>query len=76
MPFYEFQCEDCGHGFEELVRSMTTKAKVACPSCGSKKTVRQLSVFAARSAESSPSGSSSSGSCGTCADGSCPYAGT
>ena len=74
MPFYEYQCEACGHRFEELVRSITSKAKVACPSCGSKRTVQQLSVFSAQTAAAVPSGPPKAG-CQTCSDGSCPYAG-
>jgi putative FmdB family regulatory protein len=72
MPFYEYQCEQCGQLFEELVRSMTATPKVACPSCGSKKTVQQLSVFSAQKA-AAPSGSPKP-NCATCSDGSCPYA--
>jgi putative FmdB family regulatory protein len=75
MPFYEYVCQDCGHGFEQLVRSMSGKPKVTCSSCGSKKTVQQLSVFSAQTAGSPSSLSQPSGSCGTCSDGSCPYAG-
>ncbi len=74
MPFYEYVCQDCGHGFEELVRSMGSKAKVACPSCGSKKTAQQLSVFAAQKAAASQAAPPKP-SCGSCSDGSCPYAG-
>ncbi len=76
MPFYEYQCEPCGHRFEELVRSITSKVKAACPSCGSKRTVQQLSVFAAQTATAAagPSGRAKA-SCQTCSDGSCPYAG-
>lgn len=73
MPFYEYVCQNCGHSFEQLVRSMTSKAKIACPSCGSKKTVQQLSVFSAQTA--SPSAASLARKCGTCTEGSCPYAG-
>jgi len=31
MPIYEFECEECGGRFEELV---ATGEAVACPSCG------------------------------------------
>jgi len=41
MPFYEFECEDCGRRFEELTPSDTTT--VACPACGSGRTRRLLS---------------------------------
>ena len=32
VPIYEFECEECGARFEELV---ATGAAVACPQCGS-----------------------------------------
>lgn len=43
MPIYEFECEDCGVCFEELV---PVGASVACPSCGSKLTRRLYSSVA------------------------------
>lgn len=42
MPIYEYACENCGHGFEELV---LTEKIVACPVCQSKKVLRLLSSF-------------------------------
>jgi putative FmdB family regulatory protein len=41
MPIYEFECEECGDSFEELVPSMA--AAVACPSCGSDRTRKLIS---------------------------------
>lgn len=41
MPIYEFTCKGCGHGFEALVRGKRTPA---CPSCGSRKLQRLLSL--------------------------------
>lgn len=40
MPIYEFECEECGGRFEELVAA---DAAVACPSCGSERVRRLLS---------------------------------
>jgi len=40
MPIYEFECEECGGRFEELVAA---GGVVACPSCGSERTRRLLS---------------------------------
>ena len=39
MPIYEFVCESCGHGFEELVGSHVglDAADVVCPECKSAK---------------------------------------
>ena len=33
MPTYEYQCNACGHKFEEL-QSMTSKPIRKCPKCG------------------------------------------
>jgi putative FmdB family regulatory protein len=43
MPIYEFECEECGGRFEELMASAQT---AACPSCGSDRTRRLLSSVA------------------------------
>jgi len=40
MPIYEFECEECGARFEELVAADDA---VACPSCGSERARRLLS---------------------------------
>jgi putative FmdB family regulatory protein len=42
MPIYEFECEECGNRFEELVPSEA--AEVACPSCGSTRVRRLMSA--------------------------------
>ena len=44
MPIYEYQCRDCGSGFERLVRRFDEA--VACPACARADVERQLSVFA------------------------------
>jgi putative FmdB family regulatory protein len=41
MPIYEFECEQCGGRFEELVASVD--AAVACPSCGSARARKLIS---------------------------------
>ena len=50
MPIYEYTCKSCKSKFEQLVRSMSSEAKVKCPECGSAETARNLSVFAVSSA--------------------------
>jgi putative FmdB family regulatory protein len=40
MPIYEFECEECGARFEELVAA---GGGVACPGCGSERTRRLFS---------------------------------
>lgn len=47
MPVYEYGCEKCGAKFEKLVRTMSESGAPACPECGSAKTSRAPSVFAA-----------------------------
>ena len=42
MPIYEFECEDCGERFEELVAASVGVA--ACPACGSEATRRLIST--------------------------------
>lgn len=41
MPIYEFECEECGGRFEELVGA---EAMAACPACGSGRTRRLYSA--------------------------------
>jgi putative FmdB family regulatory protein len=41
MPIYEFECEECGERFEELVAAGAEA--VACPECGSERTRRLMS---------------------------------
>lgn len=41
MPVYEFECEECGDRFEELVAS--DAHGLACPACGSERTRRLFS---------------------------------
>jgi putative FmdB family regulatory protein len=45
VPIYEFDCQSCGHRFEELVGSHVgvETAEVACPECGSTEIERLLS---------------------------------
>jgi putative FmdB family regulatory protein len=42
MPIYEFECDECGERFEELVGSEVTSAP--CPGCGSGRTRRLISL--------------------------------
>jgi putative FmdB family regulatory protein len=45
MPFYEYQCRDCGRLFDKYVRSMASRSEVTCPDCGSKHCEKSLSLF-------------------------------
>jgi putative FmdB family regulatory protein len=50
MPIYEYECLQCGHRFECLVRSSSPAAE--CPSCR-KKDLKQLISLSAMSSETS-----------------------
>ncbi len=45
MPIYEYRCQDCGEKFEKLIRSDADQSELVCPSCGSKRTDKLLSIF-------------------------------
>ena len=68
MPIFEYRCNKCGHGFEELVACDKKGQKVACPECESKDTAKQLSTFAL--GKSTGGASSAAASCPT---GTCPF---
>jgi len=52
MPFYEYQCDHCGHAFERR-QNMSDPPVKKCPECG--KSVRKLfSTFAGIVPSSSP----------------------
>jgi putative FmdB family regulatory protein len=42
MPIYEYECEECGERFEELVG--VGAGTVPCPQCGSGRTRRLISA--------------------------------
>jgi len=46
MPTYEYECDACGHRFEEF-HSITAKPLSTCPSCKKKKLRRLLGTGAA-----------------------------
>jgi putative FmdB family regulatory protein len=41
MPTYEYECDDCGHGFE-LFQSITDRVRRKCPACGALKLKRLI----------------------------------
>jgi putative FmdB family regulatory protein len=49
MPIYDFECEACGVGFEELVKNAEAAASVRCPQCGAERARRLVSAFASGS---------------------------
>ena len=44
MPIYEFECEECGSRFEELL--LGDAGEIACPRCGSTRARRLMSTVA------------------------------
>lgn len=46
MPTYDYECEACGHAFEEF-QSMTAEVLKTCPSCKKKKLRRLIGTGAA-----------------------------
>jgi len=46
MPTYDYQCDACGHTFEEF-QSITADPLKKCPECGKKKLQRLISGGAA-----------------------------
>jgi putative FmdB family regulatory protein len=45
MPIYEYRCDECGETFELFVRSAAKQAAVTCPSCGSERVRKAISLF-------------------------------
>lgn len=41
MPTYDYECENCGHHFEQF-QSITTKPTKKCPECGKLKLQRLI----------------------------------
>ena len=46
MPTYEYECDACGHAFEEF-QSITAKPLKACPACGKRRLRRLIGTGAA-----------------------------
>lgn len=55
MPLYRFECEKCGHRFEELV-SFSKRDQVVCPHCAGSTRVL-VSSFAAQTGSTGTSAS-------------------
>jgi len=64
MPIYEYECRECGHSFDHLVRTLADIAR-KCPKCGAPKPAKQLSTFSAPVSEGSDVDSCPTGTCPT-----------
>jgi putative FmdB family regulatory protein len=67
MKLYDFQCNQCGRKFEDLVQEL---ADARCPGCASNDVAKQLSAFAVGGksgggADLLPSGGCGGGFCGS-----------
>lgn len=67
MPIFEFQCEECGEVFEELV--LRSDAEVKCKRCKGTKVQKLISKVAFKSGNTFVSSSGSS--CGSCSGKTC-----
>lgn len=68
MPIFEFQCEECGEIFEELILG-SQSGKVSCKKCKSTKVKKLISQVAFKSGNKFVS--SLGASCSTCKTGTC-----
>ncbi|MGM0577912.1 MAG: FmdB family zinc ribbon protein [Myxococcota bacterium] len=58
MRMYDFECESCGHRFEELVRGTPDGSEMRCPACehvGARKLITGFSVGQSRGSAPAPS---------------------
>lgn len=61
MPIFEYQCQNCGHKFEELVLG---KEEIKCPKCQSASLKKLFSApNVSKKSKSSDSKDSQGGSC-------------
>lgn len=70
MPIYEYICKDCGAHLDALRPMKDADKPLICKDCLGDHTVRQLSVFNAKSGGQAIAGTSSC-NCGSCSGGSC-----
>ena len=65
MPSYEYQCQKCGHSFEQTRSVAERDARIHCPRCESLRVERKLSAFVAGRTQSAapPCGADRASSC-------------
>lgn len=76
MPIFEYQCSECNNKYDIFHKSQSSSEKIECPSCGSDKSKKLFSAFAASVNTSSSMPSCASGACDmpsmpSCAGGMC-----
>ncbi len=67
MPIYEYQCTECHTTFEKLRPMSQADAPAPCLQCGSSRTSRAISLFAAISKSSDGATRAIGGTGGRCA---------
>lgn len=68
MPIYEYACQKCEHITEALRPMSEVDRAMACESCGSSKTHRCQSEFAAGGSKSGSAPMPPTDGCGHCGD--------
>ncbi len=63
MPLFEYQCRECGHVMDVLVKS-TSASRPTCRQCGSRRTEKRLCTFGI--------GRGNAGAGASCPSGTCP----
>jgi len=68
MPVFEYKCSECNH-VTEFLEKADSDAPHPCEKCGSEKTVKVFSTFAARNSDQGAP------ECRSCPSGNCPLTG-
>lgn len=63
MIMYDFQCQDCGLQFEELLRSIHECSNLTCPSCQGKQIAKLPSAARGRTSGAESSSSTALSGC-------------
>jgi putative FmdB family regulatory protein len=74
MPIYEYNCEECGHHFDVLIRNKSDYPK-ECPKCHTGKPVKAFSSFAVGASHAGAHSHEHCASCPSAAAGGCPSGG-
>ncbi len=66
MPIFDYECQNCGNIFEELVRSSSTPdSDIKCPKCGDNNSRKKLSAPAIGGSTHSTTSSVPAAGCGS-----------
>jgi putative FmdB family regulatory protein len=73
MPVFDYQCTDCGKNYDVYHKVREIKEDVICPSCGSVKHKKLMSVTSVSMGAKSDYAPPSCPSGGCCSGGSCDF---